>query len=66
MFFEVKVFDADGELKRVITPRKLSKRFWKKENNNYQDYTDYDTGTDDWNSRNSLEKVRYSTRVSMD
>ena len=29
MFFEVRIFDADGELKRVLSPKKLSKKYWK-------------------------------------
>ncbi len=29
MFFEVRIFDARGELKKVVSPRRLSNRFWK-------------------------------------
>ena len=29
MFFEVRIFDAAGELKKVISPKRLSNRFWK-------------------------------------
>ncbi|PIQ97932.1 MAG: hypothetical protein COV67_01565 [Nitrospinae bacterium CG11_big_fil_rev_8_21_14_0_20_56_8] len=31
MFFEVKVYDANGDLKKVISPKKLSNRFWKED-----------------------------------
>ncbi len=28
MFYEVRVLDGNGELKRVISPKRLSSRFW--------------------------------------
>ena len=40
MFYEVKVFDAKGELKKVLSPKKLSNRFWKKGEQNLIDFTD--------------------------
>lgn len=29
MFYEVRVLDGNGELKKVISPKRLSARFWK-------------------------------------
>ncbi len=40
MFHEVKIFDAKGELKKVLSPKKLSNRFWKKGEQNLIDFTD--------------------------
>ena len=40
MFYEVKVFDAKGELKKVLSPKKLSNRFWKEGEQNLIDFTD--------------------------
>ena len=45
MFYEVKVFDAKGELKKVLSPKKLSKRFWKEGGQNLIDFTDKEKGT---------------------
>ena len=40
MFYEVRIFDAKGELKKVLSPKKLSNRFWKKGEQNLIDFTD--------------------------
>ena len=40
MFYEVKIFDAKGELKKVLSPKKLSNRFWKKGEQNLIDFTE--------------------------
>ena len=45
MFYEVKVFDAKGELKKVLSPKKLSNRFWKEGEKNLIDFTDKEKGT---------------------
>ena len=45
MFYEVKVFDAKGELKKVLSPKKLSNRFWKEGEQNLIDFTDKEKGT---------------------
>ena len=45
MFYEVKVFDAKGELKKVLSPKKLSKRFWKDGEQKLVDFTDKEKGT---------------------
>ncbi|GJL77980.1 MAG: hypothetical protein NPINA01_09690 [Nitrospinaceae bacterium] len=58
MFFEVRIFDADGELKRVVSPKKLSKRYWKESGNILPDFSDNDFNTEDLENRKSWEKVR--------
>ena len=40
MFYEVKVFDAEGQLKKVLSPKKLSNRFWKEGEQKLVDFTD--------------------------
>ena len=45
MFYEVKVFDAKGELKKVLSPKKLSNQFWKEGEQNLIDFTDKEKGT---------------------
>ena len=29
MFYEVRIFDAKGELKKILSPKRLSNQFWK-------------------------------------
>jgi len=43
MFYEVKVFDAEGQLKKVLSPKKLSNRFWKEGEQKLIDFTDKDS-----------------------
>jgi len=45
MFYEVKVFDAKGELKKVLSPKKLSNRFWKDGEQKLIDFTDKEKST---------------------
>ncbi len=58
MFFEVRIFSADGELKRVVSPKKLSKNFWKESTNGLPDFKDTYLNQEGWESKNSLEKVQ--------
>ena len=43
MFYEVKIFNAKGELRKVLSPKKLSNRFWKKGEQNLIDFTEKET-----------------------
>lgn len=52
MFYEVKVFDAKGELKKVLSPKKLSTRFWKDGEQKLIDFTDKESS-----SSNKANKV---------
>jgi hypothetical protein len=52
MFYEVKVFDAKGELKKVLSPKKLSTRFWKDGEQKLIDFTDKESS-----SNNTANKV---------
>ena len=44
MFYEVKVFDAKGELKKVLSPKKLSNHIWKEGGQHLIDFTDKEKG----------------------
>ena len=48
MFFEVRIFDASGELKKVVSPKRLSNKFWKKNENALPDLKDNELGGEDW------------------
>lgn len=52
MFYEVRVFDAKGELKKVLSPKKLSNRFWKDGEQKLIDFTDKESS-----SGNTANKV---------
>ena len=52
MFYEVKVFDAKGELKKVLSPKKLSNRFWKEGEQKLIDFTDKEKGTANTDNQN--------------
>ena len=40
MFYEVRIFDAKGELKKILSPKKLSNQFWKSGEQNLIDFSD--------------------------
>ena len=58
MFFEVKIYDSDGELKRVITPKKLSNKFWKENSNALPDFNDNELGSEGWEHNKTWGKAR--------
>jgi hypothetical protein len=51
MFYEVRIFNAKGDLKKIITPRKLSNRFWKEGEQNLIDFGDKENRSPDWTNR---------------
>ena len=51
MFYEVKVFDSRGQLKKVVSSKKLSKRFWRINDNLKSYYEESSVRSDDWNSQ---------------
>jgi hypothetical protein len=51
MFHKVKVFDSRGQLKKVVSPKKLSNRFWSMNDNLPSYYEDSSAKSDDWNSK---------------
>ena len=46
MFYEVRVLDGNGELKRVISPKRLSARFWQLQSEGVADQISKSTGDD--------------------
>ena len=54
MFYEVRVFDSRGELKKVVSSKKLSNRFWRV---NGRVPSDYDQGygkPEDWSPKGDI------------
>ncbi|MDC0205913.1 hypothetical protein OAL04_01630 [Nitrospinae bacterium] len=48
----MKVFDAEGQLKKVLSPKKLSNRFWKEGEQRLIDFTDKDSVSVSGNNKN--------------
>jgi len=59
MFYEVKVFDSRGQLKKVVSSKKLSNKFWSQNDNLPSYYEDNSVKSDDWSSKGKIkaEKV---------
>ncbi len=55
MFYEVRIFDAKGELKKVLSPKKLSNRFWKNGDQNLIDFGEKDTSSSDWENKKIIK-----------
>ena len=58
MFFEVKIFNADLELKRVVSRKKLSKSFWEKNYNRLPDFNEAYLNQENWEDKNTWDKVQ--------
>ena len=58
MFYEVRIFDANGELKKVLSPKKLSNKFWKSGEQNLIDFSDKGSSSTDW-ERKKVVKSEY-------
>ena len=55
MFYEVKIFDSRGQLKKVVSSKKLSNRFWSENDNLPSYYEDSSVKSDDCNSKAKMQ-----------
>ena len=55
MFYKVKVFDSQGQLKKVVSSKKLSNQFWANKENLPSYYDDRSGKSEDWNSSNKTK-----------
>ncbi|MBC8287042.1 MAG: hypothetical protein H8E42_06165 [Nitrospinae bacterium] len=55
MFYEVRIFDAKGELKKVLSPKRLSNRFWKSGEQNLIDFSDKESSSSGWDRKKPVE-----------
>ena len=55
MFYEVRVFDSRGQLKKVVSSKKLSNRFWRGSDNLPSYYEDSSAKSDDCNSKDKIQ-----------
>ena len=65
MFHKVKVFDSRGQLKKVVSSKKLSNRFWSNNDNLPSYYEDNSEKSDDWNSKGKIPIEKISLDESL-
>ena len=51
MFYEVKVFDSRGQLKKVVSSKKLSNRFWRHSNSALSSYETSYAKSEEWGTK---------------
>jgi len=57
MFYEVKVFDSRGQLKKVVSSKKLSNRFWRSNENAPSYYVENAAKPEEWSGMKA-EKLK--------
>ncbi|SVC22349.1 uncharacterized protein METZ01_LOCUS275203 [marine metagenome] len=60
MFYEVKVFDSQGHLKKVISSKKLSSRFWRNQDNTTSYYEEGHAKSEEWGARGNMKAEKVS------
>ena len=60
MFYEVKVFDSRGKLKKVVSSKKLSNRFWRMNDKLPPYYEESSIKSDDWNPKGKIQVEKVS------
>lgn len=68
MFYEVKILDEQGKIKKVITSKRLSNKFWKL-NNEGKEFTGHmgvEEGEFDWGSSWSTMGSSRKSRAKLD
>ena len=65
MFYEVKVFDSRGQLKQVVSSKKLSNRFWRNNDNAPSYYEDSPTKSEEWGAKGSVKSQKISLDSSL-
>ena len=65
MFYEVRVFDSRGQLKKVVSSKKLSNRFWNMDANLPSYYEEGSGKPEDWSSKNKMKAKKISLDESL-
>ena len=65
MFYKVKVFDSRGQLKKVVSSKKLSNRFWRMNDNLPSYYEESSVKSDDLNSNGKIQVQKVSVEESL-
>ena len=64
MFYEVKVFDSRGQLKKVVSSKKLSSRFWRNNENTLSYYEEGYAKAEEWSVRGNTKSEKVSLNDS--
>jgi hypothetical protein len=59
MFYEVRIFDAKGELKKILSPKRLSNQFWKSGEQNLIDFSDKENSSSSKGGNKKVDKDEY-------
>ena len=59
MFYEVRIFDAKGELKKILSPKRLSNQFWKSGEQNLIDFSDKENSSSSDVKNKKVDKDEY-------
>ena len=59
MFYEVRIFDAKGELKKILSPKRLSNQFWKSGEQNLIDFSDKEKSSSLGGGNKKVDKDEY-------
>ena len=65
MFYEVRIFDAHGELKKVISSKRLSNRFWRLNPDTPEAREASDGSPEDWGVKSGLEQRQHHAEKSL-
>ena len=60
MFYKVKVFDSRGQLKKVVSSKKLSSRFWRDKDNTSSYYEEGYAKPEEWSSKSNMKAEKVS------
>jgi hypothetical protein len=59
MFYEVRIFDAKGELKKILSPKRLSNQFWKSGEKKMIDFSDKENSSSSDGGNKKVDKDEY-------
>ena len=59
MFYEVRIFDAKGKLKKILSPKRLSNQFWKSGEQNLIDFSDKENSSSSKGGNKKVDKDEY-------
>ena len=65
MFYEVKVFDSEGHLKKTVSSKKLSNQFWRNNDSSPPQYEEGQNKSEDLGLKNNIKSVRVSQETSL-
>lgn len=60
MFYEVKVFDSRGQLKKVVSPKKLSNRFWRNNDTTPAYFEEGYVKPEEWSAKGNMRAEKVS------